>query len=188
MNFSRSATEMLSDTASRLKSLAQDLRLPQLRATSSRAQERLHDLACALDQFVASTTQSLRSMREASAPYLAQAAETAGNQADLLQSSLASNLQSAGKQLAKRRGLIRRHPFIIVAALAGTGYFAVRKLVDGAARRSQQPAGRQSKPVRAKAARPAAASRSTARTRNPRARRKAPAAVPNATETPNAVH
>jgi hypothetical protein len=189
MKFSRSATEMFGDAASRLKTLAQEMRLPQLRATSSRAQERLHDLASALDQFVASTTLSLRSMRDASAPYLAQAAETAGHQADLLQSGLATNLQAAGKQLAKRRGLIRRHPFIIVAAVVGTGYFAVRRLVNGAAARPAQPASRRSKPARAKAARPVAAARSAAKPRNPRTRRKTSgAATPTAETATNAVH
>jgi hypothetical protein len=190
MKFSLSATEMFGDAASRLKSLAREMRLPQWRHSSSRAQERLHDLASALDQFVASTTQSLRSMREASAPYLVQAAETAGNQADLLQNSLATNLQAAGKQLAQRRGLMRRHPFIIATAIVGTGYFAVRKLMKGAATRPAQGASRRTKPLRAKAARPVAATRSTARTRNPdsRTRRKSPGAAPTATETPKAVH
>ena len=190
MNFSRSATEMFSDAASRLKSLAHEMRLPQWRASSGRAQERLHDLASALDQFVASTTQSLRSMREASAPYLAQAAATAGNQADLLQESVAANLQAAGKRLAQRRGLIRRHPLMIVAAVVGTGYFAVRKFVNGASTRAAQAAGRP-KAARAKTTRPLAATRSTPRisnTRGARAKRNRAAATTASAAAPGAVH
>jgi hypothetical protein len=198
MNFSHSANEMLSDAASKLKSLAREMRFPQLRGVASRrAQERLNELASALDQFVASTTQSLRSMREATAPYLAHASESAGRQAELLRDNLSANVDAVSRQLAKRRGLIRRHPFIVAATIAGTGYFAVRALLNGTGSAAAASAGtRRSPPARAKSTRAPArksarpARPTAARARNARTRRNQPAATtpPATAQTPNAVH
>ena len=187
MTFSRSATALMSDAASKLKSLAREIRTPGLKTSSILAQERLHDLAAALDQFVASTASSLRALREAGAPYVASAAETAGHGAVMLRDGVAANVSAVGKKLTKRRGMIARHPYVAVLAVVGAGYLAVRSLLNGV----ESPAAR-AKPsartptARAKRTRQAAATRTRA-SRSPRRPQATTTAQTNG-DAPNPLH
>lgn len=170
MNLSRSGAALLTDATRKLRSIAHELRAPRLRAASASTQERLRELTSALDEFAGSIASSLQSMRSAAAPYMAQAAEVAKPQALAVRDHIAENARALGK-LAKRRGIVARHPYLALIAVVGTGYVAVQALRD-------RPANPASKVRHVPAKRATNAKRSTTKPASRRVRKPAPSRKP----------
>ena len=156
MNFAHSLMARLNDAAGKIGSGVRELYTPH---PVSAGYERLRDaLLPTFDQFVATLAKSGRAVGAATAPYLEPIAEGARSGAELVHDKSMAGAQALAEMVQKRRGLLFRHPYLVVIAIAGTGYLAIQQWRKHAAQASRPT---RSRPASRAAAKSAATRRST---------------------------
>jgi len=167
MNFAHSLMTRLNDAAGRIGSGVRELYTPH---QVSAGYERLRDaLLPTFDQFVETLAKSGRAVGSATAPYLEPIAESAKTGAEMVHDKSVAGAQAIAEMVQNRRGLLFRHPYLVVIAIAGTGYLAVQQWRKHAAQTSRPARSRSSARTAAKT--PAARRTPAARAANARTQR-----------------